>query len=96
MEKVKDKSRRGRFAESKSGWGMKRGRGRRTYDRLSRLEIQTKKKKKNRNLWKKQSVVGSWKDEEEEEEENKGSIGEREKETGKDYKKQKIKKENQI
>ena len=75
MEKVRDKRRRGGFAESKSGWGMKRGRGRRTYDRLDGLEIKTKKKKRNKNLWKKQSVVRSWKDEKEEEEENKESIG---------------------
>ena len=40
VEMVRDKKRRrGGFAESKSGWGMKRGRGRRTYDRLSWLEI---------------------------------------------------------
>ena len=39
-KEVRDKMRRrGGFAESKSEWGMKRGRGRRTYDRLSGLEI---------------------------------------------------------
>ena len=39
VEKVRDKRRRRGFAESKSEWGMKTRRGRRTYERLTGLEI---------------------------------------------------------